>query len=146
MSTHRVLIEPVPGMSPVFFELPFDAKETFGKVRAPVVVTIGSYSFRTTVAAMGGKQVIGLNKENRTAAGVEAGQAVSVRIVFDDEERTVTPPQDLVRALKASKDAWERWKKLSYTHRKEHVRAIEETKRPETRQRRIAKAVAAVSS
>ena len=64
-----------------------------------------------------------------------------VRLELDTEKREVKPPADLVKALKASPAALERWRALSYTHQREHVEAIEDAKKPETRVRRIAAAV-----
>ncbi len=63
----------------------------------------------------------------------------------DTSDRTVTPPDDLVKALKRKKGAWAVWQKLNPSHQKEHVRAIEEAKKPETRARRVTKAVEMVS-
>lgn len=129
------------GKSFCYFELPFDPKEVFGKVRAPVKVTINGFSFRTTVAHMGEGPFIGLNRANRAGAGVAGGERVRVRLELDTEPRVVVPPADLARALRANAAARAAWAKLSYTHRREHVEAIEEAKRPETRARRIAGAV-----
>jgi uncharacterized protein YdeI (YjbR/CyaY-like superfamily) len=50
-------------------------------------------------------------------------------------------PVDFVLALKASPLAWERYQELSPSHRREHIDAILEAKKPETRARRIASAV-----
>jgi hypothetical protein len=124
--------------------LPFDPKAVFGKVRAPIKVTVNGYNFRTTVVAMGGPPCIGLRRSHREAAGVEGGDTVEVRVELDTELRTVKPPADLVKALKSAPSAWERWQALSYTHQREHVEAIEEAKAPETRARRIQRAVDAV--
>lgn len=123
--------------------LPFDPKAVFGKVRAPIKVTINKHTWRSTVAAMGGPACIPFRASNREAAGVSAGDTVTVRVELDTEARTVTAPPDLLRALKAA-DVADRWKALSYTHQREHVEAIEEAKKPETRARRIAAAVAMV--
>lgn len=123
--------------------LPFDPKAVFGKVRAPIKVTINKHTWRSTVAAMGGPACIPFRASNRDAAGVSAGDTVTVRVELDTEARTVTAPPDLRRALKAAGVA-DRWKALSYTHQREHVEAIEEAKKPETRARRIAAAVAMV--
>ncbi len=123
-------------------KLPFDPKPIFGKVRAPVRVTIRGHTFRTTIAAMGGENWIGLNRANREAAGIKAGDRVVVTVEADLELRIVVAPPDLEAALAADKTARLRWENLSYTHRREHVEAILEAKRPETRQRRIAKAIA----
>ena len=123
-----------------YIEVPFDPKPVFGKVRAPVKVTVNGYSYRSTVAAMGGTVCIPLRKSHREAAGLEGGEVVSVRLELDDEPRVITAPPDLTRALKAA-GAIERWQALSYTHQREHVEAIEESRKPETRSRRIAAAV-----
>jgi hypothetical protein len=131
--------------SPGFIELPFDPKAVFGKVRAPVTVTLNGYSFRTTIVAMGGPAAcIGLRTSHREAAGLEGGETIEVRIDLDDEPRVVTPPADLVKALKAAPPAWDRWRALSYTHQREHAEAVEGAKKPETRVRRVANAVAMV--
>ena len=126
---------------PGFIELPFDPKAVFGKVRAPVKVTLNGVTFRTTIAAMGGPVCVGLRTSQREAAGLEGGETIEVRIDLDEEPRVVTPPPDLVRALKAAPPAWDRWQELSYTHQREHAEAVEDAKKPETRARRLAKAV-----
>ncbi|HEX4520727.1 MAG TPA: YdeI/OmpD-associated family protein [Gaiellaceae bacterium] len=120
------------------FDLPFDPKDAFGKVRAAVRVTINGYEFRTTVVAMGGRVFIGLNREVRAAASVAAGDRVRVEVVLDDEPRTVEIPADLAAALEPAELAF--LESLSFTHRKEYVRWIEDAKRAETRQARIVKA------
>ena len=128
-----------------FVELPFDPKAVFGNVRAPVVVTIGGYTFRTRVVAMGGPVCVGLRREHREAAGLEGGETVTVNVALDTAERTVAAPADLLRALKAAGSV-DAWKALSYTHQREHVEAIEGAKKPETRERRVAAAVAMVAA
>jgi hypothetical protein len=125
-------------------EVPFDPREVFGKVRAPVRVTINDHTYRSTIARMGGQTWIPLRRSNREAAKVEGGQTVRVTLVLDEEPRVVRPPADFVRALKAGK-AWGRWKELSFTHQREYAEAIAEAKKPETRQRRITQAVAAIA-
>jgi len=127
--------------SPGFIELPFDPKEKFGKVRAPVKVTVNGYTFRTTIAAMGGPPCIGIRTSYLAAAGLQGGERLEVRVDLDTDTREVTPPADLVKALKADPPAWDRWRELSYTHQREHAEAVDGAKRPETRARRLAKAV-----
>lgn len=123
--------------------LPFDPKAVFGKVRAPVRVTINKHTWRSTIAAMGGPACIPFRASHREAAGVSDGDTVTVRVELDTDARVVTAPPDLLRALKAA-GIVDRWKALSYTHQREHVEAIEEAKKPETRARRIAAAVTMV--
>jgi uncharacterized protein YdeI (YjbR/CyaY-like superfamily) len=90
---------------------------------------------------MGGRALLGLNREVREAATVEPGQEVSVELERDDEPRTVEVPSDLAAALDADPVVRETFDGLSYTHRKEYVRWIEEAKRAETRTRRVEKSV-----
>ena len=130
--------------SACFIPVPFDPKAVFGKVRAPVVVRLGRHSYRSTIAAMGGTVCVPLRRSNREAAGLEGGETITVERELDTGVRKVAPPRDLVAALRATPPAWDRWRELSFTHQREHVEAIEGAKRPETRARRIANAVAAL--
>ena len=121
--------------------LPFDPKAVFGTVRAPVVVTIHGYTFRSRVVAMGGPICVALRESHRKAAGLEGGETLKVTLELDTQKREVKPPADLVKALKAAPPAWDRWRELSYSHQREHVEAVEGARQPETRRRRIAAAV-----
>jgi len=126
--------------------VPFDPKPVFGKVRAPVTVTVNGYTYRSTIAAMGGVTFIPLRKSNREAAGLEGGETVTVTLALDDAPRDVEPPADLAKALKGTPPAWDRWQELSYTHQREYAEAVDEAKRPETRVKRIADAVRAIGA
>ncbi|MEQ1912923.1 MAG: YdeI/OmpD-associated family protein [Vicinamibacterales bacterium] len=137
--TFRVTI--VREGSTCFIPLPFDPKDVFGKVRAPVKVTLNGYTYRSTVASMGGPPFIPLRKSNREAAGLEGGETIDVRLDLDTEKREVVPPADLRRVLETTPRALEHWNRLSYTHQREHVEAIEGAKKPETRARRIEAAI-----
>lgn len=121
--------------------LPFDAREAFGVVRAPVRVTISGHEFHTTTMRYGGSDYVGLNRDVREAAGVTAGDELAVEIELDSEERRVDVPAELGSALEADSRARAAFERLSYTHRKEYARWIGEAKREETRARRLAKAV-----
>ena len=122
-------------------DVPFDPRAAFGKVRAPVTVTLNGYTFRSTIAAMGGSPFVPLRKSHREAAGLEGGETIEVRLELDTEAREVAEPDDLIEALGAVAGGHAQWRALSYTHRREHVEAIEGAKRPETRARRIEAAV-----
>lgn len=127
-----------------FIPVPFDAKEVFGKVRAPVRVTLNGYTYRSTIFSMNGMVGIPLRQSHREAAAVDAGRKIKVTIALDTAARTVDVPPDLNKALEASKAMREAWAGLSYTHRREHVEALLSAKKPETRQRRLAKTLAAL--
>lgn len=126
--------------------VPFDPKEAFGKVRAPVKVTLNGYSYRSTIAAMGGEVFVPLRTSHREAAGVTGTETLDVTLELDTAKREVEPPSDLVKALKASPPAWDRWRELSFTHQREHVEAVTGAKKPETRARRVAGAVREVAA
>lgn len=126
--------------------VPFDPKQAFGKVRAPVKVTIRGYAYCSTIARMGGADWIPLRRSHREAAGVEGGEQVTVTLELDTSKRQVQPAADFVAAMKGDGAAWERWQELSYTHQREHHEHIEEAKKTETRERRIRKVVEALST
>ena len=109
--------------------------------RPPVTVTIGGHSYRTTVARMGGRFLIPLSAENRTAAGVAAGDLVDVGIEPDTAPREVDVPADLAEVLARDDAARATFDGLSFTHRKEWVRWVEEAKKPETRATRVTRTV-----
>jgi hypothetical protein len=109
--------------------------------KPPVKVSIGDHTYRSTVAAYGDVFMLPLSKENRQAAGVQAGDRVEVTIELDTEPRTVQVPPDLATALSEKPGATEAFAALSYTMRKEYVRQVESAKAQETRERRIANIV-----
>lgn len=109
--------------------------------RPPVRVTVGAHSYRSSVAVMGGQFLLPLSAQNRASAGVAAGDEVDVDIELDDDPREVVVPPDFAAALEADEAARRSFEGLSYSNKSGHVLAIEGAKTPETRQRRIAKAV-----
>ena len=131
------------GKTATGIEVPEDVVAGLGTSKRPaVVVTINGYSYRSTVARMGGVFLLPVNAEVRKGAGVAAGDELDVRVELDTEPRTVTVPEDLGAVLDADAALRRAWDGLSYTHQREHVRAIEEAKAADTRARRIDKAVA----
>jgi hypothetical protein len=112
--------------------------------RPPVTVTLGGHTYRSTIARRDGRYLLPLSAENRAAAGVAAGDRVEVEIELDTAPRTVEIPADLAAALDADPGVREHFDALPYTHRKEHVRAVESAKGAETRQRRVAGVLAAL--
>jgi hypothetical protein len=115
--------------------------ELGGGKRAPVRVTVGDRTVRLRLAGMGGQNLIGLSKAARAELGVEIGDAVTATVELDDAERVLEVPDDLGAALDADPRVRAAFDALAYSHRKEHVRAVVEAKRPETRARRVAATV-----
>jgi Bacteriocin-protection, YdeI or OmpD-Associated/Domain of unknown function (DUF1905) len=146
MTSKVVKVKIVREGSMCFVPVPFDPKAVFGMVRAPVKVTLNGYTYRSTIASMGGTVCIPLRKSNREAAGLEGGETIDVKIELDTEMREIEPPDDLIKALKATAPAWDRWRELSYTHQREYVEAIEGARKPETRARRVESAVRTIAA
>lgn len=109
--------------------------------RPPVRVTIGGYTYRSTVATMGGEFMLPISAENRMGAGVAAGDEVDVDIELDTEPREVTVPPDFTEALDRDADPRRFFDGLSYSQKRWYVTWIEQAKGAETRQGRMAKAV-----
>jgi hypothetical protein len=116
-----------------------------GAKRFPVSATVNGYTWRTSVARMRGEFLLGLNREVRQNAKVEAGDTATIVIELDSEPREVAVPEDLSVALSAHAELQQRFDGLAFTHRKEFVRWIEEAKKPETRERRVVKTLEMIS-
>jgi hypothetical protein len=131
------------GVTATGLQVPDDVVEKLGAgKRPPVRVTVGDYTYRTTVAPMGGAYWVPLAAEHREAAGVVAEQEVDVRIELDTAPREVVLPEDLANAMDDA--ARSHFDGLAYSHQKEWVRWVEEAKKPETRTTRIEKTVASL--
>ncbi|MEZ5116412.1 MAG: YdeI/OmpD-associated family protein [Candidatus Nanopelagicales bacterium] len=113
---------------------------TPGKARVPLRITYDGKVFRSSVSVYRGEWMMVVNKEMRDG-GLAPGQDYSVDVAVDTEERTVEVPADFAAAMRKA-GVRKAFDALAYTHRKEHVRAIEDAKKPETRQRRIDAAIA----
>ena len=112
-----------------------------GARRFPVLATVNGYRWPTSVARMGGEFLVGLNRDVRERAGVQAGDVVDVHLVLDSAPRELEVPPALAAALAGDPAARAAFDALAYTHRKEYARWIDEAKREETRVRRVAQAL-----
>lgn len=130
------------GKTATGFEVPPEIVESLGKGKKPPVrVTINGHTYRSTVAVVSGVFMVGVSAEHREAAGVKGGDELDVDIELDIEKREVTVPPDLAEALENDPDAKKFFEGLSYSNKSRHVISIEGTKNPETRRRRVEKAV-----
>jgi Bacteriocin-protection, YdeI or OmpD-Associated/Domain of unknown function (DUF1905) len=109
--------------------------------RPPVRATINGYTYRSTVATVNGVFMVGVSKDVREAAGVEAGQEVDVDLELDTEKRELEIPPDFAAALDAEPEARRFFDTLSYSNKRRFTYPIDDAKTPETRQRRIEKSV-----
>lgn len=112
-----------------------------GGKKPAVVVTIGSYSYRSTIAVMGGKNLISLSAQRRAESGIGGGDAVEVELALDTTPREVTVPEDLSAAMAGDVAAKAFFETLSYSNQLRHVLSITDAKTPETRAKRVDKAM-----
>jgi hypothetical protein len=131
------------GKTATGFEVPESVVDTLGAgKRPPVTVTInGSYTYRNTVAPMGGSFWIGVSAEHRGKAGVAAGDELDVELALDTAPREIEVPADFAAALDAEPAARTFFDGLSYSNKRWHVLSVEGAKKAETRQRRIEKSI-----
>lgn len=131
------------GKTATGIEVPPKVVASLGPTQRPAVnVTINGYTYRSTVAAYKGVYMLPLSAEHRAGAGVAAGERVEVELELDAAPREVTVPADFAKALAKDKAARAFFERLSYSNKNRHVLSIEGAKTPETRQRRIEKALA----
>lgn len=139
--TFKAVIQNASGGG-AFVEVPFDVEEAFGAKKPRVKALIEGVPYRGTLVRMGTEcHLLLILKSIREQVGRTFGDEVKVSVELDVEERVVTVPAELKRAFKSDKEAKTFFDKLSYTHQREYVMWINEAKKDETRQRRIAKTI-----
>jgi hypothetical protein len=140
---HTTILE--SGKTATGIRIPDEIVEALGAgKRPPVRVTINGYTYRNTVAVMGSDYMVGVSAEHRAGAGVAGGDEVDVEIELDTAPREIEVPADLATALDQEPDARRTFDGLSYSNKSWHVLQVTGAKSEETRQRRIAKSVAAL--
>ncbi|HEY3333933.1 MAG TPA: YdeI/OmpD-associated family protein [Candidatus Limnocylindrales bacterium] len=113
-----------------------------GSKRPAVVVTLDHYTYRSTVAPMSGGWWVGVNAEHREASGLKGGDEVQVTLALDAAPRELTVPPELAAALDADPVAKTFFGGLSYSNRRVFTLSVEGTDNPETKARRVDKAIA----
>ena len=125
-----------------FVEVPFDVEKEFGSKRPKVKAMIEGVPYRGILTRMGTDcHILGIRKEIREQIGKTFGDDVTIIVEPDTEPRLIEVPVELAKAFKREKEAKALFEKLSYTHQREYVNWIDEAKREETRQNRIAKTI-----
>ena len=142
----RAILE-TEGKTATGINVPADVVEALGAGKRPrVKVTINGHTYRSSVAVLGGRYMLGVSAENRAAARVEGGDTVDVELELDTAPREVTVPPDLAAALAAEPAAQATFDALSYSNKSWHVLQIEGAKSDETRQRRVARSIEALAA
>lgn len=140
MKFHTTVV--LGGKTATGLEVPAEVVDALASGRRPsVVVTINDFSYRSTVAVMGGVSMIPLSAENRSGAGVVAGDEVDVDLALDTAPRVVDVSPDLAAALDAVPAARAAFDALSYSGKRQQTLAVDGAKTDATRQRRIEKVI-----
>jgi len=140
MAQHKFSVKLIgqSGSEAAALKPPFDVVKVFQrKGRVPVKGTINGFPFRSSLMNMGEGHMMAVNAQLRAGAKCKAGDRVRVVLELDEEKRAVEVPEYLKKIIDGDARAKEFWAKMSFTHQKEYVRAIEEAKKPETREKRI---------
>ena len=123
--------------------VPDEAIDQLGAGKRPaVVVDVNGYEFRSTVAVMGGRYMIGISAAVRKATGLKGGDPIRVTLTVADSPREVNVPADFAAALAADEAVHAFFGRLSNSLQRYHIDNVNSAKTAETRQRRIEKAVA----
>jgi hypothetical protein len=131
------------GKTATGFEVPAEVVEALGGGRRPpVTVTINGYTYRSTIFPYTGAYMLPLAAEHRTRVGVQAGDEMEVTLELDTAPREVEVPPELAAALDADPQARAFFDGISYSNKRAFTLNVEGTKNPETRARRVEKAIA----
>jgi hypothetical protein len=145
MVRFKGVLTPTPrGGGGCLVPVPRDVATKLGLKGMPKInAVIGGLPYRGSLMPMGdGTYCLGVLKSIQEAAGVGFGDFITVELELDTTPRIVEVPADLARAIAGNKTMATNWAKLSFTNQKEMARSLEEAKKPETRERRLAAAVA----
>lgn len=123
-------------------EVPAEIVEAFGAGRRPkVAVSLNGYTYRSSIAVMGGRYLVGVSAEVREKAGVASGDAVDVQIELDTAPRVVSVPPELRQAFDRHPRAKRAFESLSYSRQQRYTLPIEKAKSDDTRERNVHKAI-----
>ena len=144
MPTFKATLTPTPrGGGGTLLAVPRSVAAEMGLKGMPKVsAVIAGQPYRGSLMPMGdGTYCLGVLKSIQEAAGVRQGDTVTVALELDTAPRVVEMPSDLRKEIAGDKDAQAAWDRLSFTNKKEIARSLDEAKKPETRERRLAAAV-----
>ena len=140
----RALIEGA-GKSAAGIEVPAEVVTALGYTkRPPVRVTFNGYTYRSTVATVGGRFMVGVSNEVRASAGVAAGDEVDIVMELDTAPREVAVPAELAKELAADPAARQAFEALSYSKQRLLVDPVANAKTDATRDRNVAKALSSL--
>jgi hypothetical protein len=138
LSSRTFLATVIPAGNATGVEVPAEVVDALGDGKRPkVVITINRHSWRSRIASMNGRFLVGISAANRAAAQIALGDEIEVAVELDTEPRVVVEPPDLATALDTSASVRAAFDRLPFGLRRKHVRSVEDAKTDATRQRRI---------
>ncbi|TMC54810.1 MAG: DUF1905 domain-containing protein [Chloroflexi bacterium] len=148
MVKFKAVLKADPTGPGTYIEVPSEVIHSLGlKGRPKIQAVLAGHAYRGSLMPAGDRSyVLGVLKAIQQAEGLKHGDAINVELEIDTAPRTVEPPADLAKALARDKRAGAAWAKLSFTDKKEIARSLEEAKKPETRERRLAAALTKLRS
>jgi hypothetical protein len=146
MVRFEAVLQPDPTGTGTFVAVPREVNAELGlKGRPKINSVIAGHRYRGSLMPLGdGTFCLGVLKSIQESAGVKRGDTITVELELDTAPRSVDPPAALAKVLARDRKAAAAWDSLSCTDKKEMARSLEEAKRPETRERRLATALAAL--
>ena len=143
MRFHATVLQ--SGKTATGLQVPPEVVEQLGSGKRPAVcVTLRGYTYRSTIAPMGGVYMLPVSAEIRGITGLAGGDAVDVEVELDTAPREVNLPPDFAAALDAEPEARSFFQSLSYSNKQRIALAVGQAKTAETRRRRIVQSVHAL--
>lgn len=129
-----------------YVDVPFDVEKSFGLKHPKIKAFINGFEYRGSLVRMKTvNHLLGVRKDIRDALKVQVGDVLTIEVELDTEERIVEIPPYFMEIL-IGENLLSQFENLSYTHRREYVGWIAEAKKPETRERRLDKAIMALKT
>jgi hypothetical protein len=133
------------GKTATGIEVPPEIVASLSSSKKPAVkVSLNEYEYRSTIAVMGNKFMIPVSAEHRAGAKIKGGDHLTVTLELDTEPRILEIPEDLAVAFEQNASAKAKFEALSYSQKRIHTLSVEGTKNPETRAKRVSKAIEAL--
>jgi hypothetical protein len=137
-----------------YVDVPEDISSTLAKAHAatgskqaklkyiPVVATVNGRSAAATLVPAGaGRHRLLINTTLRKAAQADAGDVVGIELRPDPGSHRLSVPEDLRAGLKIHPKAGKAFEALAPGHRRQFIHWFDSAKAPETRRRRLNRAI-----
>ena len=142
MVKFTAVLQPDPAGGGTYVLVPREVEKKLGlKGRPKIQSVIAGHPYRGSLMPTPDGFCLGVLKAIQQSAGVSRGDTVTVELDVDTAPRVIEAPADLARALARDRKASAAWEKLSYTNKREIAQSLDEAKKVETRERRLAAAL-----